>query len=320
MGEHVDSDRVVSVDWLADRLDRARSPAADCRVLRVNRASYDEHVPGSVPFDWASDLQRPDGRGLPDANTLAHRLGRAGIAPETTVVVYGDDHNLVAGFAYWLLRIAGHSDVRLLDGGRERWLERVGRTVEANVPSRNADPPAVDYDADALHDPTWEHPARAGRGDVRDALDAGHPVVDVRTRAEFLGDRVAPPGFDAHALVGGRIPSAKHLHWERLLTEDGTFRPASELADAFRSVEVSAATTDRTTTGDADPVVVYCKLGKRSSTAWVALTDLLDREAVANYDGSWTEWGNLIGAPVAVGPPNVEPPAGTQAESGTEPR
>ncbi|WP_135366475.1 sulfurtransferase [Halosimplex halophilum] len=283
------SDALVPPEWVAERLPEARSDDPSLRLVEVdlNTAFYDEgHLPGAVGLDWRSDLRHDRRRDVPSARAFADLLGAHGITEETTVVAYGDNANWFAAHFYWLLRYYGHQDAYLLDGGREHWVES-GRPTTTEVPSftpRRYEPAGP-----------FEH-VRAYRDDVRRAIDDRTALVDVRLPEEFDGTVVAPPGMDEFAQRGGHVPGAVNVVWSANVDADGRFKPRADLAALYR---------DRGVTPDRS-VVVYCRIGERSSLTWFVLSELLGYPSVRNYDGSWTEWGSLVGAPIETGGPGSD--------------
>jgi thiosulfate/3-mercaptopyruvate sulfurtransferase len=280
------SDALVSPEWVVERLPAARSDDPSLRLVEVdlNTGFYDEgHLPGAVGLDWRSDLRHDRRRDVPSARAFADLLGDHGITEETTVVAYGDNANWFAAHFYWLLTYYGHDDAYLLDGGREHWVES-DRPTTTEVPS-------FESRAYGAAGP-YEH-VRAYREDVARAVDDRTALVDVRLPEEFDGTVVAPPGMDEFAQRGGHVPGAVNVVWSKNVAPDGRFKPRAELEALYR---------DRGVTPDRS-VVVYCRIGERSSLTWFVLSELLGYPSVRNYDGSWTEWGNLVGAPVETGRP-----------------
>ncbi len=278
------ADVLVSPAWVADRLDRFREPTPDYRLVEVdvNTDFYRErHAPGAVGFDWQADLQSDTWRDIPTPAEFERLMGDNGIANDTTVVVYGDNANWFATHLYWQFSIYGHDDVRVMDGGREYWLEHGFPTTD-EVPTF----PATEY-----HVETTDESIRAFRRDVHEALDAETTLIDVRMPEEYRGELIAPPGMDETAQRAGHIPGAINVLWADNVGSDGRFKPLAVLADLYESHGV---TPD-------DAVIAYCRIGERSSITWFVLHELLGYDRVQNYDGSWTEWGNLVRAPVAVG-------------------
>jgi thiosulfate/3-mercaptopyruvate sulfurtransferase len=272
---------LVSTEWLAEHLDDD-----DVVVAEVDETPdlYDEgHIPGAVKLHWRDDLQDPVERDLVDGETFARLLGERGIGNDTTVVLYGDKNNWFAAYAYWYLKIYGHADVRILDGGRQKWIDE-GREMTAETPS----PTPKSYSAGER-----DESIRAYRDEVREWVDAGaQALVDVRSPAEYAGDLIAPPGYEQEgAQRAGHIPTAVSVPWASAVRDDGTFKSADELRELYGGKGVTA---------DRD-VTAYCRIGERSAHTWFVLRELLGYENVRNYDGSWTEWGNLVDVPIEKG-------------------
>ncbi|EFW93711.1 thiosulfate sulfurtransferase [Haladaptatus paucihalophilus DX253] len=277
-------DVLVSAEWVEDHLDEFQSDEPNYRLVEVDvdTEAYDAaHAPGAIGINWETQLQDQTTRDILEKDDFEDLLGGHGIAEDTTVVLYGDNSNWFAAYAYWQFTYYGHRDVRLLDGGRDYWLENGFPTTD-EVPSY----PEVDYDARGPFEGI-----RAYRDDVEKAIDRGVPLVDVRSPEEFSGEILAPPGLQETAQRGGHVPGASNISWAATVNDDGTFKSAEELRDLYESEGV---TNDQ-------QVVAYCRIGERSSIAWFALSELLGYDNVANYDGSWTEWGNLVDAPIETG-------------------
>ena len=270
---------LVSTQWVADH---AGDP--DIRIVESNEDPLvypAGHVPGAVEIDWARDLNDPLQRDYVDGAKFAALCSRLGISPETTVVFYGDKNNWWAAYAYWVFQLFGHTRAKLMDGGSVKW-QQEGRETSREVP----DYAAADYPTPRRDDA----PIRAFRRDVEAHLEAGGALVDVRSPEEYRGERLHMPDYpNEGALRGGHIPGARNVPWSRAANEDGTFKTAAELRAIYLEEQGLAATDD---------VVAYCRIGERSSHTWFVLTRLLGFQRVRNYDGSWTEWGNLVGAPV----------------------
>jgi thiosulfate/3-mercaptopyruvate sulfurtransferase len=278
------NDVLVSPDWVADRLDRFQSRGSDYRLLEVdlNTAFYDrEHVPGALSVDWTADLQADDCRDLIDPAGFARILGERGVDDDTTLVVYGDNANWFATHCYWLCTYYEHADVRVMDGGREYWMEHDYPTT-TTVPTVSV----VDYETAGR-----DESVRAYRDDVFDALGTDTAFVDVRMPEEYRGDLTAPPGYNEAARRGGHIPGAVNVLWADNMRPNRLFKSPAELRSLYADHGVDAGTD----------VITYCRIGERSSVAWFALTQLLGFESVRNYDGSWVEWGNMIGTPIERG-------------------
>jgi thiosulfate/3-mercaptopyruvate sulfurtransferase len=277
-------DVLVSADWVADHLDDFQSDDPEHRLVEVDvdTEAYDEgHAPGAIGFNWETQLQDQTTRDILSTGEFETLLGEHGISEDSTVVLYGDNANWFAAYTYWQFKYHGHDDVRLMDGGRDYWLEHDYPLTEA-VPSF----PAVDYDASGPRESI-----RAYREDVENAIDRGLPLVDVRSPEEFTGEILAPPGLDETAQRGGHIPGAKNISWAAVTNEDGRFKSSEEIAELYADEGIDGEGT----------TVAYCRIGERSSVAWFALHELLGYEDTINYDGSWTEWGNLVGAPIEKG-------------------
>jgi thiosulfate/3-mercaptopyruvate sulfurtransferase len=234
-----------------------------------------------VGWSWTSDLNDPVRRDVADRAQIEALLARSGVTPETTIVLYGDNHNWFAAFGYWLLKYYGHEDVRLLDGGRRKLeLARVALTD-----ARPSIAPAT-YRVTRVREEL-----RATRDQVIDAARrATHGLIDVRSPDEYTGKILAPPGLAETALRGGHVPGAINVPWAKAVNEDGTFRHADELRALYAALPAQK------------DAITYCRIGERSSHTWFVLHELLARSNVRNYDGSWTEYGNLIGAPIHRGP------------------
>ncbi len=270
---------LVSTEWLADHLD---DPAVVVVESDEDILLYETgHIPGAVKIDWHADLNDPVVRDYLDERAFAELMQEKGISPDSTVVFYGDNFNWWAAYALWVFSLFGHADLRLLDGGRQKWVSE-DRPMTTDVPVR---PPST-YPIPTRSD----EPIRAFIDDaVRHAAD-GKPLVDVRSPEEFRGERLHMPDYpNEGALRGGHIPGAANVPWKRAANDDGTFRGADEL----RAIYAGEHGID-----PRDDVVVYCRIGERSSHTWFVLSHLLGYERVRNYDGSWTEYGNAVRVPI----------------------
>jgi len=278
------NDVLVTADWVEDNLDQLESDDPEHRLVEVDvdTEAYDEaHAPGAIGFNWETQLQDQTQRDILEKDDFEDLLGSHGITEDTTVVLYGDNSNWFAAYAYWQFKYYGHDDVRLLDGGREYW-------VENDYPTTGEVP---EFSEQSYHAGGPRESIRAYRDDVEKAIDRGVPLVDVRSPEEYSGEVLAPPGLQETAQRGGHIPGAKNISWAAVTNDDGTFKTREELADLYAEEDIDG---DGTT-------VAYCRIGERSSVAWFALHELLGYEDTVNYDGSWTEWGNLVDAPVETG-------------------
>src|SRR6266536_4146699 len=269
---------LVTTEWLAEHLNDDGVVVAE---VDENPDVYDEgHIPGSIKLHWRDDLQDPIERDLVERVVFERLLGGRGISNDTTLVLYGDKNNWFAAYAYWYLKIYGHEDVRVLDGGRQKWIDE-GRELTTDVPGRVATAyTATDRDESI----------RVYRDEVlADLQGAGIALVDVRSPQEYSGELMAPPGYEQEgAARTGHIPGAQSIPWAQAVRDDGTFKGADELRELYSGKGVTADTEVR----------AYCRIGERSAHTWFVLRELLGYENVKNYDGSWTEWGNLVDVPI----------------------
>ena len=274
-------DVLVDCQWLQQHLGDE-----SIRIVEVDEdptAYRLAHVPGAIGLDWQADLQDQVRRDFLDAEAFAGLFGGLGISSEHAVILYGDRNNWFAAYTYWYLKYYGHERVRLLDGGREKWIAD-GHPTSDQMPSyppaqflANAHPPAI----------------RARHQDVLDALSGQTKLVDVRSPAEFTGEIIAPAGYEGEgAQRPGHVPGAVSIPWAQAIRDDGTFKSAAELRELYGAKGITAG----------EDVVTYCRIGERSAHTWFVLHELLGFERVRNYDGSWTEWGSLVGMPIEVGP------------------
>jgi thiosulfate/3-mercaptopyruvate sulfurtransferase len=269
---------LVDADWVQAHLN---DPNVRLIEVDVDTKSYEQgHIPGAVGFNWQKELQDQIVRSPLDKGHLEDLLSRAGVSNDTTVVFYGDNNNWFAAWALWILKYYNHKDVRLLDGGRVKWLADK-REITTEVPSY----PRTSYKAQEPN-----NNIRIYRDQILSSLGReGFTLVDVRSPAEYSGELLAPANLPQEgAQRGGHIPGAANVPWATAVREDGTFKSADELQAIYGGKGV---TPDKN-------VVAYCRIGERSSHTWFALHYLLGYDNVRNYDGSWTEWGSLIGAPI----------------------
>jgi thiosulfate/3-mercaptopyruvate sulfurtransferase len=279
-GEYAHPEMIVSTEWVAAHLDDPGLVVAesDEDILLYETG----HVPGAVKLDWHTELNDPVTRDYVDGAGFARLMSGKGISRDTTLVLYGDKNNWWAAYALWVCSLFEHPDVRLMDGGRAKWLAE-GRAVSTETPERKGTSyPVVQRDDTRL---------RAYRQDVLAHL--GKPMIDVRSPGEYTGELLHMPDYPQEGAVrGGHIPGATNVPWARAAAEDGTFRTRAELETIYR--EEAGVRPD-------DDIVVYCRIGERSSHTWFVLRHLLGYPHVRNYDGSWTEWGNSVRVPIARG-------------------
>jgi len=272
---------LVTTEWVGGHID---DPGVVVAEVDENPALYDEgHIPGAIRLHWREDLQDPVERDLIERADFEKLMGSLGISNDTTIVLYGDRNNWFAAYAYWYLKVYGHGDVRVVDGGRQKWIDE-DRALSTDVPSRSA----ATYAANE-RDPS----IRAFRDDVLSGLDAsGRALVDVRSPQEFSGDLIAPPGYEQEgAQRAGHIPTAQSIPWASAVRDDGTFKSADDLKQLYENKGVTPE----------KQITAYCRIGERSAHTWFVLRELLGYEDVRNYDGSWTEWGNLVDVPIEKG-------------------
>jgi len=268
---------LVSPQWAKEHLD---DPGVRFVEVDVDTTAYEQsHLPGAVPWDWTMQLSDSVRRDLASREDLSRLLSTSGIGTDTHVVLYGDNNDWFAAWAYWQLRLFGWQNVSLLDGGRRYWLDN-GFPVTTDVPTytpTGVELPVPSYDLRAFRDDILP---RLGRGDLT--------LVDVRSPAEFKGEVIAPPGMTETAQRGGHIPGAASIPWSQAVADDGRFKSFDELRAVY---EGRGVTRDR-------DVIAYCRIGERSSHTWFVLHEILGYPSVRNYDGSWTEWGSMVGVPI----------------------
>jgi thiosulfate/3-mercaptopyruvate sulfurtransferase len=270
-------DVLVSTDWVADHLDDD-----SIRIVEVdeNPGLYAEaHIPGAIGFDWKRDLQDQVERDFLGPDDFGALMGSRGISNDHTVVLYGDRNNWFAAYTYWYFLYYGHDRVRLMNGPREKWIAE-GRETTTEVPSH----PEAKFEARGP-----DESIRARRDEVTDALGSSTKLVDVRSPQEYSGELIAMAGYEQEgAQRSGHIPGAASIPWAQAVNEDGTFKSADELREVYSSKGVL----------DGNPVISYCRIGERSAHTWFVLHELLGHDDVQNYDGSWTEWGNMVDVPI----------------------
>jgi thiosulfate/3-mercaptopyruvate sulfurtransferase len=278
MSDYKHPETLVSTQWAADHL---KDPNIRLVEVDVDTTAYDQgHIPGAVGWNWQSQLQDNVRRDLIDQAALEALLGQSGISNDTTILLYGDNNNWFAAYALWQLKYYGHKDVRLINGGRKKWIEEKRHlTTEATKVA------ATKYQAGRP-----DESIRARKEDVFRAVERKSPaqLVDVRSGDEFTGKIIAPPGMSETAQRAGHIPGAANIPWAQAANEDGTFKSPEALKALYEGKGIAGK----------NEVIAYCRIGERSSHTWFVLKYLLGYDHVRNYDGSWTEWGNLIGAPI----------------------
>jgi thiosulfate/3-mercaptopyruvate sulfurtransferase len=278
MADYKHPEVLVTTDWVAQNLN---APNTRLVEVDVDTTAYDQgHIPGAVSWNWQTQLQDNVKRDLIDRAALEKLLGDSGISNDTTILLYGDNNNWFAAYAFWQLKYYGHKNVKLVNGGRKKWLEEKR---------------ALTKDAAQVTPSTYrvsgtDESLRAFRDDVLAVVQGRKrgQLVDVRSVDEFTGKIIAPPGMTETAQRAGHIPNAANIPWAQAANEDGTFKSAEALATLYQGKGVTGS----------DEVIAYCRIGERSSHTWFALKYLLGYNNVRNYDGSWTEWGNLIGSPI----------------------
>jgi thiosulfate/3-mercaptopyruvate sulfurtransferase len=278
MAEYKHPEVLVTTEWVAQNLN---APNTRLVEVDVDTTAYDQgHIPGAVGWNWQTQLQDNVQRDLIDRAALERLLSESGISNDTTILLYGDNNNWFAAYAFWQLKYYGHQNVKLINGGRKKWLEEKRPLTKdpANVTLATYRVTRTDESVRAFRDDVLPIAQGKKRGQL----------VDVRSVDEFTGKIIAPPGMTETAQRAGHIPTAANIPWAQAANEDGTFKSADALATLYQGKGV---------TGN-DEVIAYCRIGERSSHTWFVLKYLLGYNNVRNYDGSWTEWGNLIGSPI----------------------
>jgi thiosulfate/3-mercaptopyruvate sulfurtransferase len=273
-------DVLVEPQWLEEHLDDD-----SIRIVEVdeNPGLYREaHIPGAIGFDWRADLQDQVKRDFLGPEEFGRLFGSRGISNQHQIVLYGDRNNWFAAYTYWYLKYYGHDNVKLLNGPRERWIAE-NRPTTTEVPS---------FEPASFEAKPGDEAIRAKRDEVLEALNDGRKLVDVRSPQEYSGELISPAGYEQEgAQRGGHIPGAASIPWAQAVREDGTFKSADELRELYGGKGVLTG----------DPIIAYCRIGERSAHTWFVLHELLGEQDVKNYDGSWTEWGNLVNVPIERG-------------------
>jgi thiosulfate/3-mercaptopyruvate sulfurtransferase len=281
MADYAHPEVLVSIDWLKQNL---KTPNVRIVEVDVDPKLYAAgHIPGAVGWDWTTQLNDQVKRDIISKEGWEKLNSEAGIKNSDTVVIYGDASNWFAAYGFWLYKTYGHKDVRLLNGGRALWLNTEGAPLTTDVPK---------FERSEYRVPSVDTSLRAMVPEVRAASDKKAPLVDVRSPDEFTGKVIAPPGMNETAQRGGHIPSATSIPWSTAVTNENTFKSADELRAIY---------LDQKRLDPKKPTIAYCRIGERSSHTWFVLKYLLGFNDVKNYDGSWTEYGNLIGAPIEKG-------------------
>lgn len=278
MSTYADSSVLVSTDWVNENL---ANPKIKLVEVNVDPKVYDAgHIPGAVTFSWVTQLQDQLARDVISKDNFEKLVSSAGIKADDTVVIYGDNNNWFAAYGFWIFKLYGHKDVRLINGGRTKWLAESDKPLTPDKPS----PTPTTYRVEAVN-----HALRAKLPDILAIVAANsHNLIDVRSPDEFSGKVIAPPGMSETAQRAGHIPGAKSVPWSQTVNPDGTFKAADDLRTLYKAAGLI----------EDKPAVAYCRIGERSSHSWFVLKYLLGLKDVRNYDGSWTEYGNVVGVPI----------------------
>ncbi|HKS92881.1 MAG TPA: sulfurtransferase [Tepidiformaceae bacterium] len=280
MTEYAHPEALVSTEWVAENLGK---PNVKLVEVDVDNEAYNQgHIQGAVSWNWTTQLNDATQRDILSKDQFEALMSQSGISPSDTVILYGDNNNWFAAFALWQMKVNGHNDARLMNGGRKKWVDVENRPTTTDVPS-----PAPSTYKVSNRD---EAALRARVFDVNDVVKgAKENLIDVRSPAEFSGEVIAPPGMTETAQRGGHIPGAANVPWAKAANDDGTFKSADELKALYEG----EAHLD-----PSKPTIAYCRIGERSSHTWFALKYLLGYPDVRNYDGSWTEWGSMVANPI----------------------
>ncbi len=280
MSDYAHPEALVSTDWVVQHLN---DPNVRVAEVDVDNKAYDEgHVPGAVAWPWNTQLCDTVRRDILSQSQLEELMSSSGVRNDTTVVIYGDNNNWFAAWAVWQLKIYGHEDVRIMNGGRKKWLSE-GRELTMDVPK----PARTSYKASAADLSLRAYLPQVQAASAKKAA----ALVDVRSPQEYTGEIMAPPGLPETCQRGGHIPGARSIPWGKAVNDDGTFKSMDEIKAIYGSEGVDGS----------KPIIAYCRIGERSSLTWFVLKYLVGYKDVTNYDGSWTEWGNLVGAAIERG-------------------
>ncbi|GAA4109041.1 sulfurtransferase [Enteractinococcus coprophilus] len=287
--DYAHPEKLVSTQWVAEHKDHP-----NVVVLESNEDTLlysTGHIPGAVKIDWHTELNDPVTRDFIGPEAFANMAASKGISPDTTVIFYGDKSNWWAAYALWVFTLYGHEDVRLMNGGRDKWIAE-GREITRDVPEvTQGTYPVVERN---------DNTERANKAQVLESIGE-LPLIDVRSNPEYTGETTHMAGYPQEGtLRGGHIPTAESVPWATAANEDGTFKSRGELHELY---------AENANLGKTDKVIVYCRIGERSAHTWFVLRYLLGYESVRNYDGSWTEWGNSVGLPIVVGPQPGQAPS-----------
>ena len=280
MADYAHPEVLVSANWVAENAD---NPSVRIVEVDVDTKAYEEgHIPGALGWAWNTQLCDTVQRDIIPPRAFEELMAGSGIGNDTTVILYGDNNNWFAAWALWQLKVYGHRDVRLMNGGRKKWVAE-GRDLTIDAPTFSAAQYTVSGGDSSI---------RAFLADVRKSVaDGSHEMVDVRSPDEFSGKILSPPGLPETCQRGGHIPGASNIPWAKACNDDGTFKSRDELDALYSAAGITGT----------KPVIAYCRIGERSSHSWFVLNYLMGLDNVTNYDGSWTEWGNLVGAPIERG-------------------
>jgi thiosulfate/3-mercaptopyruvate sulfurtransferase len=274
---YVDATVLVDTDWVQSHRSDANVKLVE---VDVDTNAYEEgHIPGAIAWNWTSQLNDSIRRDIPSKGQLEKLLGESGISNTDTIILYGDNNNWFAAFAFWILKIYGHQDVRLMDGGRKKWV-----AINGELTTQEERPQAAAYHAKEADTSLRSNVTEV----VQNIQNGGFNLVDVRSPAEFTGEVIAPPGMTETAQRGGHVPGAKNIPWAQAVNDDGTFKDADALRTLYGAKGID----------NSKPVIAYCRIGERSSHTWFVLHYLLGFGNCKNYDGSWTEYGSMVGVPI----------------------